>query len=226
VDHQSRPGIPPKKRRRDRLIRLGEDHPDWLLGFEDEVWWSRLAFPSLRAWTDPDHPLRLVEQTLPKAPPDPDAARKALACYGLLVRDAAPDATTPEAMWLRFVAGRPVSAVTTRFLAWCAERTAALGKTALLLVWDNASWHLSKEVRTWLRAHNRQVKAGGGARILVCPLPTKSPWLNPIEPKWVHGKRAVVEPGRLLPTTELEERVCAYYRCDQLPHLAITEQVS
>ena len=28
---------------------------------------------------------------------------------------------------------------------------AAMGKTALLLVWDNAGWHISKAVRSWLR---------------------------------------------------------------------------
>ena len=50
-------------------------------------------------------------------------------------------------------------------------------------------------VRAWIRAHNRQVKQQGhGVRILVCSLPVKSPWLNPIEPKWVHSKRAIVEP--------------------------------
>jgi hypothetical protein len=38
-------------------------------------------------------------------------------------------------------------------------------------------------------------------------LPSKSPWLNPIEPKWVHGKRAVSEPDRLLSADELEARV-------------------
>jgi len=65
-----------------------------------------------------------------------------------------------------------------------------------------------------------------GARILVCPWPSKSPWLNPSEPKWVHGKRAVVEPDRLLPMTELEERVCAYYGGAHLPHLTITDEVS
>jgi DDE superfamily endonuclease len=227
VDHQPRPAVCRKKRRRDRLIRLAQRHPDWLLGFEDEVWWSRLSFPALRAWTDADHPLRLVEQTVAKSTTDASAARKALACYGLLVRDAAAEAMTPDAMWLRFVAGRPISAITTRFLAWCAERTAARGKTALLLIWDNASWHISKEVRAWLRTHNQQVKTRRqGARILVCPLPSKSPWLNPIEPKWVHGKRAVVEPDRLLPITELEDRVCAYYGCDQLPHLTLTEEVA
>lgn len=148
------------------------------------MWWSRVSFPALHSWTDADGPLRLVEQAVASSATDPDAARTALACYGLLVRDLAPDAATPDAMWLRFVAGRPISAVTVRFLAWCAERTVAAGKTALLLIWDTASWHLSKEVRAWLRAHNRQVKARRqGARLLVCRLPSKSPWLNPIESK-------------------------------------------
>ena len=49
----------------------------------------------------------------------------------------------------------------------------------MLLVWDNASWHDSQIVRTWLRAHNRQVKqTGQGVRLLACYLPVKSPWLN------------------------------------------------
>lgn len=228
MDYQPRSGVPPKKSWRDRLIRLAQSHPDWLLGFEDEVWWSRVSFPALHTWSDTDHPLRLVEQTVAKqTTADPDAARKAIACYGLLVRDYAAATPVPEAMWLRFVAQRPVSGITTRFLAWCCEQATARSKTALLLVWDNASWHISKEVRLWLRQHNRQVKrTGTGVRLLVCPLPVKSPWLNPIEPKWVHGKRAVVEPDRPLSITELEARVCAYYTCGQLPHLTITEQVA
>lgn len=132
-----------------------------------------------------------------------------------------------ERMYLRFVDGRPVSAVTTRCLGWCCEELAALGKTALLLVWDNASWHVSREVRAWVRAHNRRVKQSGrGVRILVCPLPVKSPWLNAIEPKWVHGKRAVIEPDRLLSTQELAERICAYFGCPHEDHLSITEKVA
>jgi hypothetical protein len=43
-------------------------------------------------------------------------------------------------MLVRFVAGRPVSQVTEDFLGWACGRLAAEGKTALLLVWDNASW--------------------------------------------------------------------------------------
>jgi hypothetical protein len=33
----------------DHLIRLAAPHPEWGLGFEDEVGWSRVAQPLLRA---------------------------------------------------------------------------------------------------------------------------------------------------------------------------------
>jgi hypothetical protein len=137
---------------------------------------------------------------------DPDP--KALACYGLLVRSAGP-AETAEAVWLRFVAGRPVSAITT-----------------LVLVWDNAGWHSSRDVRRWLRAHNQRAHREGGVRLVPCFLPTRSPWLNPIEPKWVHGKRRVAEPARLLTATELEHRVCAAFACPLSDHLAIPQEVA
>jgi len=204
------------------LIRLAASHPDWLLAFEDEVWWSRLAHPSLHAWRAPDQPLRLVEQSVSKAEGDP----KALACYGLLVRGLGQEGGPAEQVWLRFVDGRPVSAVTTSFLGWCLEKSATLGKRALLLIWDNAPWHISQEVRRFIRAHNRQVKQSGkGVRLVVCYLPIKSPWLNPIEPKWVHGKRRVGEPERLLTSQELAERVCAAFDCPYEPHLSIAEKV-
>jgi hypothetical protein len=205
-----------KKVRRDRLIRLAQRHPEWLLGFEDEVWWSRLACPTLHAWQDDAHPVHLIEQTVARDDPDP----KAVACYGLLVRCWAAPQQRREELWLRFVDGRPVSAVTIAFLAWCAQQAQAQGKRAVLLVWDNASWHDSQIVRTWLRTHNRQVKqTGQGVRLLACSLPIKSPWLNPIEPKWLHGKKRIVEPTRLLPTDELAERVCAAFDCPHHPHL-------
>jgi hypothetical protein len=208
VDHQPRPGVPAQKKARDRLIRLAERHPDWVLGFQDEVWWSRLARPGLHAWSDGD-PLRLVE---PAADPG-DRGPKALACYGLLRGDTG-------GMMLRFVAGRPVSQVTEDFLAWACRRLAAEGKRALLLVWDNASWHVSGRVRSWIREHNRRAKAGGGVRIVACYLPVKAPWLNAIEPKWAHGKRAIVEPDRQLTATEVVDRVCGYYGCEPTEPIA------
>jgi len=119
-----------------------------------------------------------------------------------------------EESWLRFVDGRPVSPLTTQYLAWCCTELEILGKTALLLVWDNAPWHVSRQVRTWIRRHNRKVKlAGYGVRIVANYLPIKSPWLNPIEPKWVHAKRRVVEPARLLSAEELIERVYTAFDC-------------
>ena len=213
---QPRPGVRPKKRRRDRLIRWARGRPDWALGFEDETWWSRLARPALSAWAEPDRPLRLVEQAVSTADPDP----KALACYGLWLPALAET-------WLRFVDDRPVSALTTQFLAWCCDELAARGKTALLLVWDNAGWHVSHEVRDWLRDHNRRVRRSGtGVRIVGCPLPSKSPWLNPIEPKWGHAKRRVVEPDRLLSARELAERACAALGCPHYEHLALPKEVA
>ena len=95
-----------------------------------------------------------------------------------------------------------------------------------MLVWDNAAWHVSKEVRGWLREHNRRAHREGGVRIVPCWLPTKSPWLNPIEPRWVHGRRRIVEPARLLTAREVEERVCAAFACPVCDRLAIPQEVA
>jgi transposase len=208
-----------KKKRRDALIRLAADHPTWALGFQDEVWWSRLAQPDQHRWVDEDNVTRLQEKERSKQDHDP----KALACYGLLVRR--PEQT--DQMLLRFVDGRPVSSVTIDFLTACCQSLAAQSVTALLLIWDNASWHKSQIVRTWLRNHNQTVKqTGEGVRILSCLLPSKSPWLNPIEPKWVHGKRNVSEADRVLSAQELEARVCAYYGCSREAHLLMPKKVA
>jgi transposase len=180
-----------------------------------------VAPPALRAWAEPGRPLRVVEQAVAKDEP------KALACYGLLVRWWAADTPPAEATWLRFVDGRPRGALTTQFLGWACGKLAAAGKTALLLVWDNAGWHISNEVRAWIAEHNRAVKGGEAAvRIVPCPLPTKSPWLNPIEPKWVHGKRRVLEPARLLTVPEVEERVYAALGADHADHLTMPKHAA
>ncbi|HEY7415116.1 MAG TPA: hypothetical protein VH593_07985 [Ktedonobacteraceae bacterium] len=60
-------------------------------------------------------------------------------------------------MHLRFVSGRPVSQVTTDFLEWLCEQVQAQSKHVLVLICDNPSWHVSKQVKTWLREHNQTV---------------------------------------------------------------------
>jgi len=161
-------------------------------------------------------PVALPRNSATAAKADP----KAISCYGLYLPEF-------DQTWLRFVDGRPVSGITTQFLSWCAQRLEEIGKKVWLLISDNASWHLSKEVRRWLGRHNREVKESGrGVRIVSCLLPKQSPWLNAIEPKWVHGKRKVVEPEGLLGAYELAERVCRVFGCPHYEHLSIPQQVA
>jgi hypothetical protein len=209
VADQPRPRLRATKRRRDRLLRLAQGRPGWALGVADEVWFSRLAQPALPAWSAPGERLRLVTPAVERDEPEPQA----LACYGLWLPER-------ERMLLRFGTGRPVSGVTGAFLAWVAEHLTAEGVRVLALVWDNAAWPVSRAVRAWVRDHNRRAKHDGGCRLLVGRLPSRSPWLNPIEPQWAHGQRAVVEPARQLAGDELRPRLSAHYRCPLLPPLA------
>ena len=116
-----------------------------------------------------------IQRSVAKEDPEP----KAISCYGLYLPGI-------DETWVRFVDGRPVSSITTRFVEWSLEKLEAMGKKVLLLIWVNArSWHISKEVRRWLGRHNRRIKEGGseaGVRVVSCLLPKQSPWLNAIEP--------------------------------------------
>jgi hypothetical protein len=124
-----------EKRRRDRLMEVAEANPDtWAVGFLDECWFSRLAPPTLNSWSEQGKPLRLIQKSVAKDDPDP----KAISCYGLYVPQL-------DQTWIRFVDGRPVSSITTQFLQWSLQKLQAAGKKVLLLIWDNASWHISKE---------------------------------------------------------------------------------
>ena len=187
------------------------------MGFLDETWWRRLARPALNSWNDAGEPLRLVEQSVAKDDPDP----KAICCYGLFLPEF-------EEVWLRFVDGRLVSGITTRFLSWCYQKLEAAGKKVWVLIWDNASWHISHEVRQWIDERNRALKKsrGEGLRTISCLLPKKSPGLNPIEPKWVHGKRRVVEAEGLLGAYELADRVCVQPSIVRITNICLSSKMS
>ena len=101
----------------------------------------------MHSWAEADDPVRLLQ----KAPRKDDPEPKALSCYGLYLPEMGES-------WLRFVDGRPVSTITTQFLGWSCHRLEARGKKALLLIWDNASWHKSREARGWIASHNREAK--------------------------------------------------------------------
>jgi hypothetical protein len=111
------------------LIAYTSPRPDWAIGFLDQVWWSRFALARMYAWQDEDHPVGLVEQSWKKDDPDP----KALACSGVLWQEGQPCDPVRKQMWLRFLTGRPVSAISIEFLQWCCERLAKEGKRNWLL---------------------------------------------------------------------------------------------
>jgi transposase len=196
-----------KKARRDRFIRLAGKHPEWVVGFQDEVWWSRLARPPLRAWSAGD-PLKMHVLSQPDDDPDPVA----ICCYGFLRQDT-------DKMMLRFVEGRPVGDLTAQFLSWICEQLGAEGKSRLIVIWDTPSWHTGRPVSDWLAEHNGKVKRDGGVQVVLCPLPVKSPWLNNIETRWGPAKRAILEPDRLLTAQEVVSRVCEHFEVIPLPYL-------
>ena len=167
-------------------MEVAQDNPEtWAVGFLDECWWSRLALPTLSSFSEQGKPLRLVQQSVAKDDPDP----KAISCYGLYLPHL-------DQTWLRFVDGRPVSSITRQFLRWCAEKLEGIGKKVLLLIWDNASWHVSKETRRWLGKHNRR----GGLhpqRRAQARSSTSPPSPPPYSPKLIDGE--VFSEGRSLP---------------------------
>jgi hypothetical protein len=69
-------------------------------------------------------------------------------------------------------------------------------------------------VRAWIQDHNQRAKEMGDVRILTFLLPVKSPWLNPIEPRWIHARRAVVEPSGELTAMELKRRLSVHFQAE------------
>lgn len=88
---------------------------------------------------------------------------------------------------------------------------AARGARSLVVFWDNAPWHLAAGLRARVAAHNAAAKRDGGLRVLLFFLPTKSPWLMPLEPVFGQTKRAV-GPRQRASLAELQAAVDARLR--------------
>ena len=129
---------------------------------------------------------------------------------------------------MRFVDGRPVSSITTRFLSWCCEKLEAAGKRVLCFSSGTTPElaHLQRGQALARKAQPRSEDERARSEDRELPaVPKKSPWLNAIEPKWVHGKRKVVEPDGLLGAYELADRVCRVFSCPHYEHLSVPRKV-
>lgn len=136
--------------------------------------------------------------------PAKNEEQKALACFGGLRQGTAQ-------VYLDFCEGQPNSEQTWAFVQRLLDTARQEKKRVVVIIWDQASWHTSKRLKRWMRVYNRQAKEKGDVRLLTFLLPKKSPWLNPIEPRWIHAKRKVCEPAGELTACELHRRLCAHF---------------
>ena len=171
-----------------------------------------------------DQPVRLVEQSWRKGDPDP----KALACYGVLWQQGTPDEPDPFADVAALCDRRPVSAITTQFLEWCCQRLLKQGKTTWLLIWDNASLHVSQDrahldPRAQLSRSSRRAKA---CAFCLSFCPPKVPGSIPSSPSGSMPSATSSNPTGCSLLSQLAERVCAHFGCSYEPHLFIPEKVA
>lgn len=166
----------------------------------DECWFSRFAQPQLHSWAPPQQALHVVQRVPVKGDPDPPA----LACYGALRAD------TSQVI-LHSASGQPNSQQTWFFLSGLLLIARREHKRVLVVIWDNATWHKSKTLKAHIRAYNHTARLTGDPRLITFRLPTRSPWLNPIEPHWAHAKRAVCEPDGQLSPHVLRVRLHDYF---------------
>jgi transposase len=141
--------------------------------------------------------------------PKRNESEKALACFGAVRQDT-------DQMCLSFSLGQPDSEQTWLFIIALLAIARQEGKRVVVIIWDNATWHKSQRLRSWIRLYNQAAKQVGEPRLITHLLPLKSPWLNPIEPRWVHAKRGVCEPAGDLSSVELRRRLCHHFDTEPL----------
>ena len=173
---------------------------------QDEGWFSRFAQPTTPAWYEADFPVYRMQRDGKRG-----AKNKALACFGAVRQD------THEVL-LSLSDGQPNSLQTWLFVMGLLSVARHENKRVLVIIWDNASWHKSKAIQPWIRDYNQLAKVHNEPRLLVHRLPTQSPWLNPLEPRWLHAKRAVCEPDDDLTPDELCKRICKHFDTTSFSH--------
>jgi transposase len=182
-----------KKARRDRILAWAKQDPSIIVFFQDESWFSGT-------------PKAVGSYGQPAQSQDRAVAKPAHKCKGAWVLYAVYEAVSGHVQ--RFYAPRCNQTYVRQQLEALLAQYQAEDKRVLVIVWDNASWHTAKALRHWYHRYNQRAKREGLIRLLIVGLPSRSPWLNPIEPvfgqakRHVVGRRAVPEPRELKRKTE------------------------
>ncbi len=153
------------KSQRDRLLGLARAAPDGAAVWLDESWFSRWPY-RYRAWASKTDPPRVAQRW--------DEKVDTTALFTTL------DDETQQA-FLSWADGQPNSERMIQFLEALMDHWSQIGKRFIVLFWDKASWHTSKRTRHWIRTYNQRAKQEGLTRLIICRLPTRSPWLMPLE---------------------------------------------
>jgi hypothetical protein len=95
------------------------------------------------------------------------------------------------------------------------------GHRVLVLVWDQASWHVAKDLWRWFRNHNRRVdRQGHGTKIVPMCTPVHAFWLNPVEPLIGDAKRRVLPCRQFASQTEQQAALDRHWLHRNLRHAA------
>jgi len=78
----------------------------------------------------------------------------------------------------------------------------------LYLIWDNAKAHEAKALNAWIESWNKREKV----RLKVLPLPTYSPWLNPIEPVFGVLHKKVIAGSNFRWPSNMSNAIHKYFR--------------
>lgn len=185
-----------RKHQRDRLLVLARGSPEGAAIWLDQSWFVRWPY-RYWAWAPHDEPPRVAKRWAEEV--------DATALYAAL------DDETQEA-YLHWAAGQPNSQETVEFLDRLMAQQAQRGKRFVALLWDKGSWHTSKQSRHWIRDYNHRAKREGLPRLIACYLPTRSPWLMPLEAIFGYVKHQVLGGRRFKSVAHLQAVVEHYFR--------------
>lgn len=184
------------KSQRDRLLALAWAAPDGAAVWVDQSWFARWPY-RYRAWAARRKGPRVAQRW--------GEAVQTTALYAALEDQR-------QESWLGWSEGQPNTTNTLRFLEELLAHHCAQGRRFIVLLWDRAPWHTSQGTRRWIRQYNHRAKREGLTRLLVCYLPTRSPWLMPLEAVFGWVKHRVLGPRQFETLTELRTAVETAFR--------------